>query len=197
MPAEVCDKFTRLAAAPGGGNPALGGTIIAGTTTTFNAGAVRYRGEVYNLSYALNLAASGQLTFATEATHTTLLTTSVTGDTFARSDDSVPRSDGTGVPTWTGRFDVRYSRGPLRASYQLVYSDDVKYLPNATIESVPFPRIDSFVLHNISAQYDFGELLTVRAGINNFTDDKPFSSAGVKYGDVIGRQWFLGAKMRF
>lgn len=197
MPADVCDKFTRIAAPPGGGSPAFGGTIVTGTTTTFNAGAVRYRGEVYDLSYLFNLGAVGQLNLGIEASHTTLLTTSVTGATFDRTDGSLPRADGTGVPNWTGRFDVRYSRGPLRATYQLVYSDDVQYLPGATIETVPFPNVDAFVLHNISAQYDFGNRVTVRAGINNLTDDKPFASNGVKYGDVIGRQWFLGAKVHF
>jgi iron complex outermembrane receptor protein len=197
MPAEVCDKFTRIAAPPGGASAAFGGTIVAGTTTTFNAGEVEYRGEVYSLNYGFRLASLGELELGVEATHTSLLTTSVTGDTFVRSDNSIPRSDGTGVPNWTGRFDVRYSTGPLRATYQLVYSDGVKYLPDATIESVPFPNVDSFVLHNISAHYELSELISVRAGINNFTDDQPFSSNGVKYGDVIGRQWFLGARVRF
>ncbi|HZD52166.1 MAG TPA: TonB-dependent receptor, partial [Woeseiaceae bacterium] len=51
-PPGVCEAFTRLAE-PEGNLP--GGSIVTGTTTTFNAGVVKYRGEVYYLNYRFDV----------------------------------------------------------------------------------------------------------------------------------------------
>ena len=186
QPADICSTFTRLAASDSL-NPA--GTIIAGRTTTFNAGVVKYRGEVYNLNYAFGLGAMGRLELGVEATHSALLTTSVTGTTFTRSDDTALQ------PSWVGRFDARWSQGPFRATYQLNYLPETRFAPNATIETVPTPTLDANLTHNVSAQYDFGKV-TLRAGITNLTDEEP-SYPTLSYGDIIGRQWFLGARIKF
>ncbi len=191
-PPGVCEAFTRLAA-PDGTNP--GGTIITGTTTTFNAGVVKFRGEVYNLNYQFPVsrlfggADRGRLELSLEATHTSLLTTSVTGDAFVRSDNTVA------TPDWVGRFDIRYSNGPFRFTYQLVYRDGVKALPDATVENNPNPFLDSNTVHNVSTQYDFGQLV-LRAGILNLFDKDP-SYPNVAHGDILGRQFYVGARVRF
>lgn len=190
-PPGVCEAFTRLAN-PDGTSP--GGTIITGTTTTFNAGVVRFRGEVYNLNYIVPLADLlggdyGRLELAAEATHTSLLTTSVTGSTFVRSDNTVP------TPDWVSRFDARYSRGPFRFTYQLVYLDDVKAGPDATIENNPNPVLDSNTVHNVSTQYDFGNLI-LRAGVLNLFDTDP-SYPNIAHGDILGRRMYVGARVRF
>lgn len=191
-PPDVCEAFTRLAA-PDGTSP--GGTIVTGTTTTFNAGVVRFRGEVYNLNYNVPLARLfgggdlGRLELALEATHTSLLTTSVTGETFVRSDNTVA------TPDWVGRFDARYSRGPFRFTYQLVYRDKVRAGPDATIENNPNPIVDSNTVHNVSTQYDFGAL-TLRAGVLNLFDTDP-SYPNIAHGDILGQQFYAGARLRF
>jgi outer membrane receptor protein involved in Fe transport len=191
-PAGVCEAFTRLAA-PDGTSP--GGTIVTGTTTTFNAGVVKFRGEVYNVNYNFALSSLfgggdlGRLELALEATHTSLLTTSVTGDAFVRTDNTVTQ------PDWVGRFDIRYSHGPLRLTYQLVYRSSVLALPDATIENNPNPRLAANMVHNFSAQYDFGRL-TLRAGILNLFDKAP-SYPNIAQGDILGRQFYVGARVRF
>ena len=186
QPADICNTFTRLAASDGL-SPA--GTIIAGRTTTFNAGVVKYRGEVYNFNYAFGLGAMGRLELGVEATHSALLTTSVTGTTFTRSDDTALQ------PSWVRRFDARWSQGPFRATYQLNYLPETRFAPNATVETVPTPTLDANLTHNVSAQYDFGKV-TLRAGVTNLTDEEP-SYPTLSYGDIIGRQWFLGARIKF
>lgn len=190
-PPGVCEAFTRLAN-PDGSNP--GGTIVTGTTTTFNAGVIRFRGEVYNINYQFALGdllsgARGRIELAAEATHTSLLTTSVTGTTFVRSDDTVAQ------PDWVGRFDVRYVDGPVRLTYQLVYRDGVRALPDATIENNPNPILASNTIHNLSAQYDFGSY-AIRAGITNLFDTPP-SYYSVAHGDILGRQFYVGGRLRF
>lgn len=190
--ATVCNAFSRLAN-PQGANP--GGTIVSGTTTTFNAGIIKYRGEVYKLSYEFALAKLvggkdiGSLYLGVEATHNSLLTTSVTGDTFTRMDDT------TQAPTWSGRFDLRYVRGPFRFTYQLAYLGRIRSQTDATIETTPFPTVSSNMTHAISAQYDFGKL-TLRVGVINLTNEAP-SYPTLSYGDIIGRQIYVGAKVKF
>ena len=189
QPADICATFTRLPQADGL-NPA--GMVDTGRSTTFNAGVIRYRGEVYSLNYAFGLGDESQYGFmdlGVEATHNAQLKTSVTGTTFTRSDDTIQQ------PSWIARFDANWSRGPLRVSYQLNYLPEADFAPNVTIESVPTPVISSNITHDLSAQYDFGKL-QVRGGVVNLTDKEP-SYPTFTYGDIIGRQWFAGVRYRF
>jgi hypothetical protein len=191
-PPETCSAFTRSATVNAAGEP--GGTIITGRTTTFNAGVVRFRGEVYNVNYNFALADLfggnnlGRLELAVEATHTSLLTTSVTGTTFNRTDNTVAN------PDWVVRFDARYQNGPARFTYQVVYLDDVKFNGTATIENQPIPVVEANWTHNASMQYDFGGLI-LRAGVTNIFDTPP-SYPAISYGDILGRQFYVGARVR-
>lgn len=189
---EVCSAFTRLQVAEGT-NPA--GTVITGRTTTFNAGQIIFKGEVYYANYDFDVdavwnGAPGQMSFGLEATHVSELSTSVTGTTFNRTDDTAAN------PDWTGRFNARYANGPLMVSYQLNYLDNVKAVEGATIENNPNPFIDSNITHDISAIYDFDNGLAIRAGITNFTDEQP-SYPTLSYGDILGRRYFAGVNYKF
>ncbi len=182
----VCDAFTRLAASDG---VSPGGTIVTGTTTTFNAGVVRYRGEVYMIDYRFEPGNLGQFGIRLSATHNDLLTTSVTGETFTRTDNTYLK------PEWEGKLNIDYASGPFRLSYQAYYLDETKAAADATIENNPNPILDSNLTHSISAQVDAGAM-TFRAGVDNFTDEEP-SYPQIAYGDILGRRFWVGAKLRF
>jgi outer membrane receptor protein involved in Fe transport len=191
-PPGVCEAFTRIDQ-PQGNLP--GGSIATGTTTVFNAGVIKYRGEVYNLNYIFrpgdlfgggNL---GRMDLSVAVTHNSLLTTSVTGDVFVRTDDTIAE------PSWSGRFDLRYSRGPFRFTYQLYYLGKTRAGPDATIENNPHPNIASNTTHSISAEYDFGHI-KVRGGITNLFDKAP-SYPAISYGDILGRRFYVGATVKF
>ena len=186
QPADICSTFTRLAASDGLSPP---GTIVTGRTTTFNAGVVKFRGEVYNVNYQFQPGNWGKFEVGLEATHTGLLTTSVTGTTFTRTDNT------TAQPDWSGRLDLRWNKGPWRLTYQLSYLSDVLRVANATVESDPNPFVDANMMHNVSGQYDFGTF-QLRAGVTNLTDEEP-SYPTLNYGDIIGRQWFVGLRAKF
>jgi len=187
----VCNAYTRLAVG-NGTDPA--GTTITGTTTTFNAGVMRFRGEVYNINYAFDLASvfgggdAGRIELNAEATHTSLLTTSVTGASFTRTDNTVEQ------PDWSGRFTATYIKGGFRTSYQLSYLDNAYWQPNATIESTPVPVVKRNIRHDLSMQYDLGRFL-IRGGINNLTDVEP-SYPSLSYGDIIGREFYVGVRVK-
>lgn len=182
----VCDAFTRLAN-PDGLNP--GGTIVLGTTTTFNAGVVKYRGEVYAVDYRFTPGDGewGRFHIGIDATHNTLLTTSVTGETFVRTDDTYLK------PEWQGRLNLDWERGPVRLSYQANYLDKTRAGADATIENNPNPLLDSNLTHSISAQFDAGQM-TFRLGVDNLTDEDP-SYPQIAYGDILGRRFWVGAKI--
>jgi iron complex outermembrane recepter protein len=188
--ASVCDAFTRLA---GPDATTIGGAIVTGTTTTFNAGVVKYRGETYTVDYAFapgDLLGGdlGRLRLTANATHNALLTTSVTGTTFIRTDDTY-RS-----PEWVGRFNAVWDNGPVRLSYQLDYLARTRAAYDATIETTPNPTLKSNIVHSISAQFEAGDM-TLRAGIDNLTDKAP-SYPQIAYGDILGRRFFLGARIK-
>jgi iron complex outermembrane receptor protein len=187
QPADACSTFTRLAA-DDGTNPA--GTIIEALSTTFNAGIIEYKGYYYYLNYDLPMSDwfgggnPGELSFSIEATNTALLTTSVTGSTFERTDNTVAQ------PDWVTKFNAHYSRGPLRLTYQLYNLSAVLAASDATVENNPNPFIDSNMTHSISGQYDIGNF-TIRAGVINLTDEEP-SYPNFVHGDILGRRYFVG-----
>ena len=192
QPADVCSTFTR-AAATTASYPA--GTVVTALSTTFNAGIIEYKGEYYVLDYRLPLdnvfgTGPGLLSFTIDATHNSLFETSVTGTTFERSDNTVEQ------PDWVSRFTANWGIGPVLLSYQLFYLDNVKAVPNATIENNPHPFIASNTTHSFSAQWDVSEKVTLRAGVINLTDEEP-SYPTLSHGDIIGRRWFAGATARF
>jgi outer membrane receptor protein involved in Fe transport len=189
--AAVCGAFTRLAG-PDATSP--GGTIVTGTTTTFNAGVVKYRGETYTIDYGFALGDVfggediGQLRLTANATHNSLLTQSVTGTTFIREDDTFR------TPEWAGRFNAAYDNGPVRLTYQLDYLAKTRAAYDATIETNPNPVLKSNIVHSVSAQYDLGAF-TLRGGIDNLTDKAP-SYPQIAYGDILGRRFFIGARVK-
>ena len=189
---EVCSAFTRLQVADGS-NPA--GTVATGRTTTFNAGQIIFKGEVYYVNYGFDLtdvvsSLAGDVSLGLEATHVSELSTSVTGTTFNRTDDTVES------PDWTARFNVGYAYGPLRLSYQLNYLDNVLRVEGATIENDPNPYTDANVTHDLSAIYEFENGLSLRAGVTNLADEGP-SYPTLSYGDILGRRYFAGVNYKF
>ncbi|WP_165186729.1 TonB-dependent receptor domain-containing protein [Caulobacter soli] len=181
----VCGTFTRDA----------NGYVSSAMSTTYNAGSVNYRGEVYNINYRLPLANLfpnhdyGTLEFGLEATHNTRYETSVTGFDESRIDGTVE------MPDWRGRFDLRYSRGPLKLYYSVDYMPEALSEWGATIETTPNPTLAANIRHNISGSYDFGKY-TVRAGVTDLTDEMT-SYPSRSYGDIAGRQFFVGLNARF
>jgi len=186
QPADICSTFTRDAM----------GDVVTARSTTFNAGKILFRGETYNINYTFPIgrffddADYGEMELNLSATHTSKLVTSVTGFDRTQSDNTVSQ------PDWIVNFDANYRFGPLRLSYQMQYLDDVIQVPNATIETTPTPFIKENVRHNISAAYTFLERYTVRGGVINLTDEDP-SFPTRNYGDILGRQWFVGLKAKF
>jgi iron complex outermembrane receptor protein len=186
QPTDICAVTTRDAA----------GQVIASSAVTFNAGSIEFRGETYDVSYQFPLGALfggrdfGQMFVRVEATHVTSLETSVTGVDLSQIEGT------TAQPDWRVRFDARYSRGPVHATYSASYLPSALAAEGATIENSAQPVIGSNLRHSISGQYDITDWLSVRAGVENFTNERP-SYPTIFYGDILGRQYYVGARAKF
>ncbi len=181
MPANICGVSTR--------DPATG-FVTTSAAQTINAGSIRYRGENYNVNYNFGVG-PGNLFLGLEATHTSLLEQSVTGVDLTRTDGTTLQ------PDWRMRFDARYGWGALRLAYSLNYLPSVlNQFSTATIETTDVPTVDANYRHSISAQYDVTDAVTVRAGVENFTDEMP-SYPTASYGDILGRQYYMGVRAKF
>lgn len=185
QPAAICSTFAR--------DPTTG-YLVSGTEETFNAGLMKFRGEVYKLNYHLPLSrlfagSRGAFDFHVEALHNRFFETSVTGFDQTRSDGTVS------APDWRVRFDLSYSRGPFKIFYSLYYLPSAKANFTATIETTPIPVVASNMTHTVSVQYDLGHV-TLRAGVDNLTN-KYVSIPTRTYGDLYGRRVFVGARVHF
>ena len=125
------------------------GYVTTAISTTYNAGRVNYRGEVYNINYRLPLSNLfpdhdfGTLEFGLEATHNTRYETSVTGFDESRIDGTVE------MPDWRGRFDLRFSRGPLKLYYSVDYMPEAltaweKRPYDVVLMDIEMPVLDGF-----------------------------------------------------
>jgi iron complex outermembrane receptor protein len=181
----ACNEFTR--------DPTTG-FVTAAQSTTFNAASVTYHGEELNVDYRFPVSWIvrrpdwGMLDLQVEATHNESLRTNIAG--------ALTQVVGTIVdPRWVSRFDIRYSRGPLRVTYQAFYLPSAYAAQGASALNNPVPVVASNLRHDISATYDFGRF-QFRGGITNFTDEKP-SFPTLNYGDIIGREFFIGLKAHY
>jgi iron complex outermembrane receptor protein len=175
------------------------GNIATAVSTTFNAASLKYKGETIDATYGFPMSwivrpdQQGNVELALEATHNETLKQTVQG-VITEMVNTVGLN-GLPEPRWQVRGDVRYIRGPLRVTYEAFYLPSALAVPGANAANNANPIIDSNLRQDISASYDFGRI-QVRAGVHNFTDELP-SYPTLSYGDIIGRQYFLGIKARY
>ena len=191
MPTDICGTFTRDAT----------GQIVTALSTTFNAGRITFRGEVYNVNYTFPIGRYfgdrdlGEMELNVEATRIEKFERSVTGVDITRIDNTSSTTDSGPSPDLRVRFDARWRRGPLRLNYSINYLSPVKFTYTSTIEDVPTPHVKENLRQNASAAYEIGNY-TIRAGVTNITDEEP-SFPTRNYGDILGRQYYVGLKARF
>ena len=179
------------------------GQIVAAKSTFLNAALFEYRGETYNLAYGFDLSDiwhddkdRGHVDMNIQSTYSEKNATSILGNSIVNiAGTAQTTSDAYGDPRWVTRFDLGYTLDALRVSYELFYLPSTRAAPNATIANTPYPTVGANIQHSISAQYAFDEDWTVRAGISNFTNEKP-SFPLLSYGDIIGRRYFVGLNVR-
>ena len=63
-----------------------------------------------------------------------------------------------------------------------------------SIETTPNPVLARNIVHDVSAQVDIGTV-ALRLGVDNLTDKDP-SYPQIAYGDILGRRFYAGARIK-
>jgi outer membrane receptor protein involved in Fe transport len=106
-------------------------------------------------------------------------------------------------PEWKGRVDLRYDWGPVTLGTQWRYVDDMQDVNLDADYHVP-----SYDYFDLYAGYAFGagraDGLTLRAGIENLTDEDPpllpssvNANTDASQYDVLGRRYYMNLSYRF
>ena len=180
------------------------GQIVAATSSFLNAAIFQYKGETYNLAYEFDVSDlwgdtvdRGHINANLQATHTEMNNTQILGNAVTKLAGTAQTTDNAfGNPRWVTKLDIGYSWDALGVSYEMFYLPKTRVNQTATLASTPYPEVEANIQHSISAQYVFNDNFTVRAGITNFTNEKP-SFPLLSYGDAIGRRYFLGINVKY
>ena len=185
-PAQYCNTLTYDSS----------GQILTGVSTTVNAGLYTLQADTFTLNYnfrpedLLGTDDIGSVNLGLQATRNENQTTTIAGT-------AVQSADTPALPGWAGQATAVWSFGPVKVNYTMNYLSTVRLTANSTVANSPdfMPFVGANFRHSISASYAFDNY-TVRAGINNFTDQMP-SFPENYYGDLIGRYYFIGVAADF
>lgn len=170
------------------------GNIATAVSTTYNAAALKYQGETLDANYRFPMEwiirpdTQGNVELGLEATHNEILSQTVQGA-------STQIVGTVAEPRWVVRGDIHYIRGPWRFTYEAYYLPSAYAVQGANAANNADPFIGSNLRQDVSVSYDFGKI-QVRAGVNDITDQMP-SYPTLSYGDILGRQFFIGLKARY
>jgi outer membrane receptor protein involved in Fe transport len=177
QPKTFCGSFSRDS----------NGDIVTATSSFVNAAQQSYKGEVYNVHYHFDVKTVHQFDLNLALAHNDENTLNV-------AETVTPLAGTAANPHWVGRFNAGYTIHNLRVTYQMFYLSRTLAQPGATAQNTEFPYLASNAQHSISALYQVGSHLTLRGGIDNFTNKEP-SFPSLSYGDILGRRYFLGLNL--
>lgn len=120
----------------------------------------------------------------------------------------VAMSNSTTVPEWKHNFRVTARGESWSLSYFMMYVDENTTesvaLRGTDPSTVADATADSFVSHTLSGNYYLTESITLRAGIDNITDEEPpyytdydDSNTDTSLYKYVGRNFFFGANIKF
>lgn len=115
---------------------------------------------------------------------------------------SIGGTTGSASPEWKGTISTSYSWDDLQLQLVTRYIDDMIHANN--VAGTAGVGTDSIWYHDLTGTYNLTDKITIRAGINNLTDEDPelytpFVQANTDPStyDVLGRRFFLGLNARF
>ncbi len=102
------------------------------------------------------------------------------------------------LPEWSGNLFLSWSTDKWRVSYQGLYTGDQLHRTVESNEATSFDNADAGSLwgHNLSGSYSFNDQLTIRGGVDNFTDEEPYATQPSYPVGPRGRYFFVGVNYR-
>lgn len=106
-------------------------------------------------------------------------------------------------PKWASQMSLNMWKGPLSLSWQTQYLSKqvLAYEDGAEIETVdenfgPDGYADEIFIHNMHASFQATDSIMIYGGIDNVTDEKPFSTERAYPVSPLGRYFFAGVNVR-
>lgn len=187
------------------------GTIALLTSGTFNFNTIKLDGVDTQVDYTFELGdlglpeGSGRVTVGTIVSYLNHFTVTPSDGTGAveysgKVTDGLVTSDGENLyshPHWKANSSITYNKGPFTGSLRWRYIGGMDNL------DLPGSRVSAVNYFDIDAHYAVKKDWVLSAGINNLADQgPPFISTlelrtdAATY-DVIGRTWYVAAKVKF
>ncbi|MDT9598673.1 TonB-dependent receptor domain-containing protein [Sphingosinicella rhizophila] len=156
----------------------------------------------FQLSYATRLERAGDLRFRLIGTYLDELTDlRVQNDPASRD----PQRGEIGFPRWKLTGSVNWAMRPFNLTYSMRYIDRFTNGDQVALQTNPeaiSPRYYSArFYHDVQVSFDISERIELYGGVNNLTDVAPpfgIPLTGVNFGfyDVVGRSFYLGARLK-
>ncbi len=119
----------------------------------------------------------------------------------------VASSSSGSIPEWKHNFGARVSGENWTIAYNMMWVDELtdSYVTNGgDAADLYSPTADAFASHNLSATYHLNDNVTIRAGIDNFTDEEPpyytnydDSNTDTTLYHYVGRNFYFGTTISF
>jgi iron complex outermembrane recepter protein len=189
----ACGRFTRDS--QGQITGFASGFVNAGYTKFAGVSIViGYETDVNQIPLLKQLENAGHLGMTLRMFQTKRLLTSVLGTGADLSD-----TEGTiGIPRWNDQLDLRYSRGPLHASWTMHYLSESLYNRTYTTETRAPLSVGNYYTHDLNVSYDITHHINARVGIDNITDSAPpYPTVSPGVYDQIGRFFFVGLNVKY
>ena len=106
-------------------------------------------------------------------------------------------------PKWKANTSVTYSNGGFSGSVRWRYVGGMKHVDQVVNPAATTAGVPAYSYFDLDAHYAFNEHFSIGAGITNLTDKAPpyVNSAALRTDsalyDIIGRTWFVSAKVKF
>jgi outer membrane receptor protein involved in Fe transport len=194
FPNQFCDLIRRNG--PGSGPTAFGFNFLQ--QTQLNFGRIETSGVDMQLNYGfgfrdyrfgVNLAANW---------------TEKLNRFFDPIDTSLvnPGLNETGAPEWSGVGSLNVTRGPATVTWQTQYIGKQAIASAIQIERIqtefgPAGFASSYLVHNLSGNYQVNDNLTAYAGVNNVADKEPYIASSAYPVSGMGRFYFAGLRAKF
>ncbi len=109
------------------------------------------------------------------------------------------------LPEWKGNLRMSYDVGPVNLAYTGTYigaMDNQGNIP--AFEDGGYTTVKAFIYHDVSARWGVTEKVELFGGVRNLTNKRPPIFDNANDGntdpntyDIVGRNYFVGAKLRF
>jgi iron complex outermembrane recepter protein len=109
-----------------------------------------------------------------------------------------PIDDEDEAPEWQAIFDAGWERGPLYLNYEFSWFDETDAVSPEELAGEPDIREAQYLkfsareVHDLYARYSLEDGLSIYAGVNNLTDEKPDIGATYYPVGAVGRFFYAG-----